>query len=113
MGSSQQGGGSGRAQRACGCLGTLAASDAGAQAAGGQHNGRDGLTTGRLINEDNEARVERHPIKDLNNTIRIRPTSHQAGDTPHAGIQIVSDGAANSGGEQGHGHDQKGTAGLR
>ena len=58
LGSSHRGGGTGRAQRRCDCLGTVAAGDAGGQAAGGYHSGRDALTDSRLIDEEHKAGIE-------------------------------------------------------
>jgi hypothetical protein len=63
------GGATGRAQRPCGGFGTVTAGDAGAQAAGGQHGGRNALTDSRLINEEYEAGIEGRSGKGLNNIL--------------------------------------------
>jgi hypothetical protein len=51
MGSPHWGGGTGQVQRPRGGLGTVAASDAGTQAAGGQHGGRNEFTDSQCIDE--------------------------------------------------------------
>jgi hypothetical protein len=49
--------------------GTVAASDAGTQAAGGRHGGRNELTNSRFIDEEYKAGIEGRSVKDLNNII--------------------------------------------
>jgi hypothetical protein len=48
---------------------TVAASDAGTQAACGRHGGRNELTNSRFIDEEYKAGIERRSVKDLNNII--------------------------------------------
>jgi hypothetical protein len=59
------------------------------------------LLDSRLIDEEYEAGIARCSGESVDN-ITEQDRQAIAGDTPHAGVQMVSGGAANSGGDQGH-----------